>query len=132
MLFPEKQAFSNGFELFYHAHHSNGESGDWVCPGFNFAAALSHASMAMGRKYCVKEQGVQYPNFYQLIIGRSHLAAKSPTLTRAQHGVDFLKSELDPPENISVIDTINSVEAFRDRFATHEDADPRKTYGLVY
>ncbi|MXV74195.1 DUF3987 domain-containing protein [Candidatus Poribacteria bacterium] len=118
--FPTELAFQHGFEQFDKAYNGI----DWICPAFNFAAALAQASMAMGKKFILKEQGTQFPNFYQVILGRSHLAAKSPTLDRATIGVEFLKRNIDPPENINIISAVNSPEGLKECFATHQNGDP--------
>lgn len=117
--FPTEEAFQFGFESYGNAYLGK----DWICDGFNFAVALAHASHAMGRKYCIQEQGVHYPNFYQCILGRSHLAAKSPTLERAVAGVNYIRRNVDPPEMFRVITEINSPEGFRADFATHCEGD---------
>ena len=118
--FPTELAFQHGFEVFGQAYLDI----DWICPAFNFAAALAQASMALGRKYVIAEQGFHYPNFYQVILGRSHLSAKSPTFDRVIKGVDFLKRNIDPPEMIHNITTLNSAEGFKEEFATHVGGDP--------
>ena len=120
-VFPTDAAFQHGFELFGEIYNGI----DWICPAYNFAVALAHVSMALGRKYVTDVLGTLYPNFYQMIIGRTHLAAKSPTMERAVEGVYHLK-QIDPPEIINVIDQINSVESFRQEFGTHEDGDSDK------
>ena len=118
--FPTEQAFAHGFEVFGNAYNNI----DWICPAYNFAVALSHIGVALGKKYIVAEQGQHYPNFYQAILGRSHLAAKSPTLDRAVAGVDFLKRNIDPPECINIVTSLNSAEGFKEEFATHHNGDP--------
>lgn len=126
--FPTDLAFRFGFEAFGNAYLGK----DWICPAYNFAVALAHASMAMGRKYVVEEQGVNYPNFYQIILGRSHLAAKSPTLKRAIDGVNHLKRNIDSPEMFNIITSINSVPGFKEEFATHENGDPDDAMDWFY
>ncbi|MYB02417.1 DUF3987 domain-containing protein [Candidatus Poribacteria bacterium] len=118
--FPTEDAFQHGFEAFGKAYNDI----DWICPAFNFAAALAHASMALGKKFVLLEQGTQYPNFYQIILGRSHLAAKSPTLDRATAGIEFLKQNTDTPESINIISAVNSSEGLKECFTTHENGDP--------
>ena len=126
--FPTTDAFQFKFDHFGKAYLDR----DWICPSFNFAVALAHASMAMGRKFCIKEQGVHYPNFYQIILGRSHLAAKSPTLDRAIAGVNYLHRNIDPPEMFNIVSSINSVEGFRETFETHEKGDPNSPHRWYY
>ena len=118
--FPTDAAFQHGFEAFQRAYVGI----DWICPAFNFAVALAQMSIAMGRKYVIHEQGTHYPNFYQVILGRSHLAAKSPTLNRALEGIDYLRRNIDPPEQIHIVSSLNSGPAFKSEFATHENGDP--------
>lgn len=117
--FPSDVAFSHGFENFAQAYNGI----DWICDAFNFAAALSQISMALGRKHRVNVLGRHYPNFYQCILGRSHLAAKSPTLDRATSGVSWLRSKMAEPDHIRIIGSINSAEGFRSEFATHNNGD---------
>ena len=118
--FPSDAAFKFGFDVYRDAYCGI----DWICDGYNFAIALAHVSNALGRKYVIREQGQHYPNFYQCLLGRSHLAAKSPSLDRARSGVDYLKRNTDPPEMFQLISSINSVEGFRETFGTHENGDP--------
>ena len=120
MKFPTELAFKHGFEKYGNTYNGI----DWICPAFNFAAALAQASIAMGKQFVLHELGRQYPNFYQVILGRSHLAAKSPTLERATLGVEFLKRNVDPPECINIITGINSAEGLKESFATHENGNP--------
>lgn len=117
--FPTDMAFKHNFDAFGDAYLGI----DWICPAFNFAVALSQMSIAMGKKYVLKHLGNHYPNFYQVILGRSHLAAKSPTLDRAAEGVDFLKRNVDPPEMINHITEINSAPGLREEFSTHDNGD---------
>ena len=118
--FPTEKAFQHGFEMFGEAYLGRE---DWVCPAFNFAAALAQACVAMGKSCRILEQGVHYPNFYQVILGRSHLAAKSPTLNRMRDGFIEMKQDASLPEIFNLITSINSVEGFREEFNTHVDGD---------
>ena len=117
--FPSEHAFKFGFDVYAQAYNGI----DWICDGFNFAVALATVSHALGRKYVINEQGKHYPNFYQCILGRSHLAAKSPTLDRAVAGIDYIRRNVDPLEMFRIIGDVNSAEGFRAEFATHRDGD---------
>ena len=119
--FPTDLAFQHTFELWGLAYN---DRNDWICPAFNFAAALAQVSIALGRKHVLLEQGEQYPNFYQVILGHTHLAAKSPTRKRAIAGFHHIKRNVDPTEHFKEIGVVNSPEGLRENFATHENGDP--------
>ena len=117
--FPTILAFQHGLDRYADMWLER----DWICPAFNFAAAIGQISMALGKSATTDCLGIQYPNFYQSIIGNSHVAAKSPTLARCLEGIELLREQIDPPERIRPISAINSAEGFREAFNTHTNGD---------
>lgn len=118
--FPTDKAFQHGFQVYRDAYMN---MKDWICPAYNFAVALGSISFALGRKCYLKELGGVYPNFYQAIIGPSHLAAKSPTINRLRSIIFCLQENTDPSETISVLSSITSPEQIKAEFETHIEGD---------
>ena len=123
--FPTKLAFQHGFEAYAGAYLN---MNDWICPAYNFAIALGQASTTLGKKVKINELGYHYPNFYQCLVGRSHIAAKSPSINRLRDGIATLQNNTDPPETINIINSVNSAEQLKAEFETHDKGKRDEPY----
>ena len=129
-VFPQSDAFLGRFDLFWQTYGDKCE----ICPAYHFASALAQASVALGRKVKIAINGEHYPNFYQAILGPTHLAAKSPirertaTAMRVFHEVEPSSSRpsgnwIDSPDRVQMFKAVNSVgsvEGLREMLSTHE------------
>ena len=136
-VFPQSDAFFGRFDLFWQTYGDKCE----ICPAYHFASALAQASMALGRKVKIAINGEHYPNFYQAILGPTHLAAKSPIRERTANAISvFHQVEgngsrasgdwIECSNRVQMFKTVNSVgsvEGLREMLSTHEVSNSRET-----
>ena len=121
-IFPKKDAFSSGMEVFWLAYGDRSE----VCPGFHFASALAQIAMAVGKKFRIEGRvGKHHANWYQAIVGTSFISSKSKVLEDTTDFIDDTFFDVDDYaiEMFRQTDNFPSVEAAKAFFATHEFID---------
>ena len=136
-IFPQSDAFLGRFDLFWQTYGDKCE----ICPAYHFASALAQTSVALGRKVKIAINGEHYPNFYQAILGPTHLAAKSPIRERTAnamsvfHEVEPSSSRpsgdwMDCPDRVQMFKAVNSVgsvEGLREMLSTHECSNGKES-----
>lgn len=136
-VFPQNDAFFGRFDLLWQAYGNKCE----ICPAYHFASALAQVSVALGRKVKIAINGEHYPNFYQAILGPTHLAAKSPIRERTANAMSVFH-QVEPngsrpsgdwiecPDRVQMFKTVNSVgsvEGLREMLSTHECSNGKES-----